>query len=259
MDSNPLVYANSPFAAYLHITPAHHLPTSIQTPTEPSPAFKYRLDATPHRTMDTKHNIDPRQHALHAEKHDQPQYVENVDHADIARADSGHTNKGPAGAGMYGEAQQHDPKWEKATVRKIDVRLLIICTYHPAACEMRGCNRDGTEGTRSLGGRTIRLEAGHADGTVGLCYAISLIDRTNISVCPCLEMRQSLSDERWTVYADIAQVARVAGMERSLRLDIGDRYSIISLLFFVPYIIFVSPHPTTRLVNGAPKTGRSTE
>ena len=40
--------------------------------------------------------------------------------------------------------------------------------------------------------------------------------------------------------ADIVQVARVAGMERSLRLDIGDRYSIISLLFFVPYIIFVS-------------------
>jgi hypothetical protein len=61
--------------------------------------------------------------------------------------------------------------------------------------------------------------SGSANGPVGLCYAISLIDRTNISV------------------------ARVAGMQQSLRLDIGERYSIISLLFFVPYIIFVRlPH-----------------
>lgn len=61
---------------------------------------------------------------------------------------------------------------------------------------------------------------------MGLCYAISLIDRTNISV------------------------ARVAGMQQSLRLDIGERYSIISLLFFVPYIIFVriSFHSDSRLV-----------
>jgi hypothetical protein len=51
---------------------------------------------------------------------------------------------------------------------------------------------------------------------VGLCYAVSLIDRTNISA------------------------ARVAGMQVSLQLQVGDRYSIISLLFFVPYIIFVS-------------------
>ena len=92
--------------------------------------------------MDTKHNMDPRQHALHAEKHDTPQYVENVDQADIARADSAPTHKGPVGAGMYGEAQQHDPKWERSTVRKIDARLLIICMYSSLAGGSSGPSRD---------------------------------------------------------------------------------------------------------------------
>lgn len=36
-------------------------------------------------------------------------------------------------------------------------------------------------------------------------------------------------------------VARVAGMQVSLQLGVGERYSIISLLFFVPYIIFELP------------------
>jgi len=31
----------------------------------------------------------------------------------------------------------------------------------------------------------------------------------------------------------------VVGMLRALQLQIGERYSIITLLFFVPYIIFV--------------------
>ncbi|KAF9005279.1 MFS general substrate transporter [Hymenopellis radicata] len=78
------------------------------------------------------------------------------------------------------EEQQlgHDAQWEKKTMRKVDLRLVII---------------------------------------LSACYAVSLIDRTNISV------------------------ARVAGMQRDLRLDIGERYSIISLLFFVPYIVFELP------------------
>ena len=34
----------------------------------------------------------------------------------------------------------------------------------------------------------------------------------------------------------------VVGMLRALQLQVGERYSIITLLFFVPYIIFVSRH-----------------
>ncbi|KAJ7114562.1 major facilitator superfamily transporter [Mycena crocata] len=67
---------------------------------------------------------------------------------------------------------------DRALTRKIDLRLLVI---------------------------------------LGACYAVSLIDRTNISV------------------------ARVAGMAVELHLTVGERYSIISLLFFVPYVIFQLP------------------
>ncbi|KAJ7227937.1 major facilitator superfamily domain-containing protein [Mycena rebaudengoi] len=52
---------------------------------------------------------------------------------------------------------------------------------------------------------------------LGAVYAISLIDRTNISV------------------------ARVAGMAKELQLTVGERYSIIGLIFFIPYIIFELP------------------
>ncbi|KAI5476832.1 hypothetical protein MNV49_007128 [Pseudohyphozyma bogoriensis] len=71
-----------------------------------------------------------------------------------------------------------DPAFEKATIKKVDRRLLII---------------------------------------LGAIYAVSLIDRTNISV------------------------ARVAGMARDLRLTVGERYSIISLVFFAPYVVFELP------------------
>ncbi|KAJ7174164.1 major facilitator superfamily domain-containing protein [Mycena crocata] len=67
---------------------------------------------------------------------------------------------------------------DRALTRKIDLRLLVI---------------------------------------LGACYAVSLIDRTNISV------------------------ARVAGMATELQLTVGERYSIISLLFFIPYVIFQLP------------------
>ncbi|GAA5874493.1 hypothetical protein JCM1840_000795 [Sporobolomyces johnsonii] len=71
-----------------------------------------------------------------------------------------------------------DKALERKVIRKVDIRLLII---------------------------------------LSAIYAISLIDRTNISV------------------------ARVAGMAKDLQLTVGERYSIVSLLFFVPYIIFELP------------------
>ncbi|CED84101.1 Permease of the major facilitator superfamily [Phaffia rhodozyma] len=52
---------------------------------------------------------------------------------------------------------------------------------------------------------------------LGALYSIALIDRTNISL------------------------ARVAGMDVELELTVGNRYSIVSLMFFVPYIILELP------------------
>ncbi|KAG6920205.1 hypothetical protein DXG01_004974 [Tephrocybe rancida] len=52
---------------------------------------------------------------------------------------------------------------------------------------------------------------------LGMLYALALIDRTNLGV------------------------ARIAGMDRDLGLSIGSRYSIVSALYFVPYIIFQLP------------------
>ncbi|PWN34564.1 MFS general substrate transporter [Meira miltonrushii] len=49
------------------------------------------------------------------------------------------------------------------------------------------------------------------------CYSISLIDRTNISL------------------------ARAAGMNAALKLNVGDRYSIAVLSFFIPYILLEFP------------------
>ncbi|KAH9887416.1 major facilitator superfamily MFS-1 [Xylariomycetidae sp. FL2044] len=53
--------------------------------------------------------------------------------------------------------------------------------------------------------------------TVGAMYCVSLMDRTNLSA------------------------AAVAGMNAELKLDIGSRYSVATLIFFVPYIIFQPP------------------
>ncbi|KAI5450461.1 hypothetical protein NCC49_003083 [Naganishia albida] len=52
---------------------------------------------------------------------------------------------------------------------------------------------------------------------LGALYSIALIDRTNLSA------------------------ARVAGMAKDLKLTIGERYSIATLVFFIPYIIFELP------------------
>ncbi|KAL4889881.1 major facilitator superfamily domain-containing protein [Aspergillus ambiguus] len=51
----------------------------------------------------------------------------------------------------------------------------------------------------------------------GLAYCVSLMDRTNLSM------------------------AAVAGMTKELELEVGTRYSIIVLMFFVPYVIFQPP------------------
>ncbi|KAB8237252.1 hypothetical protein ETB97_001042 [Aspergillus alliaceus] len=51
----------------------------------------------------------------------------------------------------------------------------------------------------------------------GLAYCVSLMDRTNLSM------------------------AAVAGMTKELGLTVGTRYSIIVLIFFVPYVIFQPP------------------
>lgn len=75
-------------------------------------------------------------------------------------------------------ALQVSEEFSKKTIRTVDIRLLII---------------------------------------LSAIYAVSLIDRTNISV------------------------ARVAGMATALKLTVGERYSIITLVFFVPYIIFELP------------------
>ncbi|KAJ5624783.1 hypothetical protein N7510_001092 [Penicillium lagena] len=51
----------------------------------------------------------------------------------------------------------------------------------------------------------------------GLAYCISLMDRTNLSM------------------------AAIAGMIEDLKLDVDNRYSIVVLMFFVPYVIFQPP------------------
>ncbi|OAL00539.1 MFS general substrate transporter [Phaeosphaeriaceae sp. SRC1lsM3a] len=52
---------------------------------------------------------------------------------------------------------------------------------------------------------------------LGACYAISAIDRINISA------------------------ARIAGMNEELRFNVGDRFSIALLVFFITYFIFEIP------------------
>lgn len=47
---------------------------------------------------------------------------------------------------------------------------------------------------------------------LGVMYAVSLIDRTNLGL------------------------AMVAGLQKDLGLDVGDRYTIIIMVFFVAYM-----------------------
>lgn len=58
------------------------------------------------------------------EKHD-------AEHVEIQRGVSNGTETPNGGVtGLNNEARAYDPKWEKKTVRKIDVRLLIIRECH---------------------------------------------------------------------------------------------------------------------------------
>ncbi|OAA54557.1 Major facilitator superfamily domain, general substrate transporter [Niveomyces insectorum RCEF 264] len=53
--------------------------------------------------------------------------------------------------------------------------------------------------------------------TIGFLYCVSLMDRTNLGA------------------------ANIAGMEKDLQLGVGSRYSIITLVFFVPYVLLQPP------------------
>jgi len=65
--------------------------------------------------------------------------------------------------------------------------------------------------------KTIRLVDWRMLPLLGMLYAVALIDRTNLGI------------------------ARTAGMGQDLKLQIGNRYSIVSCLYFVPYIILQLP------------------
>lgn len=57
---------------------------------------------------------------------------------------------------------------------------------------------------------------------LGVMYSISLIDRTNLGL------------------------ALVAGLQEDLGLHIGNRYTVIVMVFFVAYMyVAPSPHPAT--------------
>ncbi|KAG6833564.1 hypothetical protein H0H87_005215 [Tephrocybe sp. NHM501043] len=76
---------------------------------------------------------------------------------------------------------------------------------------------DDSEYSPGLVNKTIRKIDLRMLPLLGLLYSVALIDRTNMGV------------------------ARIAGMLVDLRLDIGDRYSVASCLYFVPYILLQLP------------------
>ncbi|KAF8972549.1 major facilitator superfamily domain-containing protein [Flammula alnicola] len=65
--------------------------------------------------------------------------------------------------------------------------------------------------------KTIRMIDWRMLPLLGLVYSLALIDRTNLGA------------------------ARTAGMQEDLRLDIGNRYSIASMIYFFPYILLQIP------------------
>ncbi|KAF2747975.1 MFS general substrate transporter [Sporormia fimetaria CBS 119925] len=73
------------------------------------------------------------------------------------------------------------------------------------------------EDSRKLERQTTRKVDWRLVPILGACYAISAIDRINISA------------------------ARIAGMDVELKFRIGDRYSIALLIFFITYFIFELP------------------
>ncbi|KAG6893258.1 hypothetical protein C0992_010714, partial [Termitomyces sp. T32_za158] len=65
--------------------------------------------------------------------------------------------------------------------------------------------------------RTVRRVDLHILPLFGLLYAVSVLDRINLGV------------------------ARVAGMGTDLKLNVGDRYSIASCVYFIPYVLLQLP------------------
>ncbi|KAF9049870.1 major facilitator superfamily domain-containing protein [Panaeolus papilionaceus] len=65
--------------------------------------------------------------------------------------------------------------------------------------------------------RTLRLIDWRMLPLLGLLYSVALIDRTNLGI------------------------ARIAGMELDLKLYLGERYSIASMIYFIPYILLQIP------------------
>ncbi|CAA7267718.1 unnamed protein product [Cyclocybe aegerita] len=65
--------------------------------------------------------------------------------------------------------------------------------------------------------KTIRMVDWRMLPLLGLLYSVALIDRTNLGI------------------------ARTAGMEEDLRLDIGERYSLASMIYFIPYTLLQIP------------------
>ncbi|PPQ93808.1 hypothetical protein CVT25_013517 [Psilocybe cyanescens] len=65
--------------------------------------------------------------------------------------------------------------------------------------------------------KTLRLVDWRMLPLLGLLYSVALIDRTNLGI------------------------ARAAGMDFELKLYVGERYSIASMIYFIPYILLQIP------------------
>lgn len=70
---------------------------------------------------------------------------------------------------------------------------------------------------------------------LAVIYSFALIDRVNlpnVSAFPTNHRYQKL---------ELNIQARIAGMDEDLGMSIGNRYSLVSMIFFVPYVIFQFP------------------
>ncbi|KAF8168455.1 high-affinity nicotinic acid transporter [Crassisporium funariophilum] len=75
--------------------------------------------------------------------------------------------------------------------------------------------------------KTIRLIDWRMLPLLGLLYSVALIDRVNLGA------------------------ARTAGMEKDLKLNIGERYSIASMIYFIPYTLLQIPGNIALRILGA--------
>jgi hypothetical protein len=150
-----------------------------------------------------------------------------IDKAEATHAEYGHDDNDPTihtpkeNEYAAGDYLHRGTSFEKKVLRKIDLRLV------PVLCEL------------------IFDLVVQADSRPAFMYACSLIDRTNLPWV-ALPLRSTVVDPR---------NARLAGMDRALGTNLGDRYSIITLLcklvdpcessklitVFPPYIITEIP------------------